>query len=61
MATATIAVKGSASDEFPADFAIAHFTHSSPRRPDPKLSPGVTPPSLNCASPPLAPETACAR
>ena len=27
MTTATIAVKGSASDEFPADFAIVHFTH----------------------------------
>jgi len=27
MTTATSAVKGSASDEFPADFAIVHFTH----------------------------------
>jgi uncharacterized protein YggE len=27
MITAAIAVKGSASDEFPADFAIVHFTH----------------------------------
>jgi hypothetical protein len=27
MTTAAIAVKGSASDEFPADVAIVHFTH----------------------------------
>jgi len=27
MITATIAVKGSASDELPADFAIVHFTY----------------------------------